>query len=81
MEGKSKLESIKSLACVTSSSLQLQNLLLLCISRRKILDNLLQKNSLKKKNYFLEGVIKWFIKQLNLRSRSIWYKPRGSDIF
>ena len=58
MEGKSKLESIKSLACVTSSSLQLQNLLLLYISRRKILDNLLLKNSLKKKNYFLEGVIK-----------------------
>ena len=52
MAGRLKLESVKLLACFTSLSLQLQNLLLVYITRRKILDNLLLKNSLKKKNYF-----------------------------
>ena len=41
-----KLESVKLLACFISLSLQLQNLLLVYITRRKILDNLFIKNSL-----------------------------------
>ena len=40
MAGRLKLESVKLLACLTSLSLQLQNLLLAYITRRKILNNL-----------------------------------------
>ena len=72
MAGRLKHESVKLLACFTSLSLQLQNLLLVYIKHSKILDNLLQKNSLKKKNYFSKRVIKRFIEQL---------KPEGRDIF
>ena len=40
MAGRLKPESVKLLACLTSLSLQLQNLLLVYITRRKILNNL-----------------------------------------
>ena len=70
MAGRLKHESVKLLACFTSLSLQLQNLLL--VKHSKILDNLLLKNSLKKKNYSSKRVIKRFIEQL---------KPEGRDIF
>ena len=50
MAGRLKLESVKLLACFTTLSLQLQNLLLVYITQKKILDNVLLKNSLEKKN-------------------------------
>lgn len=79
--GKSKIQSVKFLSCFTSLSLQLQKPVLSLYHKKEILDNLLLKNCLKKKNYFWDRVIKRFIRQLNGRLRSIWYKPGGSDIF
>lgn len=81
MADKMQQEAVKILTSFTSISLQLQNLLLVYITRRKALDNLLLKISLKKKNYFLNKVIERQIQRLNRRPRSIWFKPGGSDIF
>ena len=53
-----KLESVKLLAYYKSLSLQLKDLLLIYIPQRKILDNTLLENFLKKKNCFLDRVIK-----------------------
>ena len=44
----------------------------------KILDNLLLTNSVKKNSSFWIGLSKG---SLNNLTKSIWYKPRGSDIF
>ena len=67
MLDKIKLEAMKIMSTITSISMELQNMLLIFISRRKTIENLLLQSNIKKRNYYLGKVIKAYLEILNRR--------------
>ena len=54
---------MKTMASITSISMELQNMLLIFISNRKKMENLLLQSNMKKRYYCLDKVIKAHLKK------------------